>query len=91
MKNTMDRKKVIDSVITILKNLEYDNDTILIKQLASAFDLIDCVGIDIQGTESACSHPEDSLLNLSTMGDEEQTFQCMKCNEKITIPWEGDE
>ena len=84
----MDRKKVVKSAISILENLSYDNDTILVRQLASVMELIDCVGIDITGTEKPCNHPEDKLINLSTMGADKQSFQCMECNEIIYKEWE---
>ena len=79
----MDRKKVVKSAISILDNLEYDDTNILIRQLRSVMDLIDCIGIDLGGIEKPCEHPEGKLLNLTTMGDKVDKFQCMECNEII--------
>lgn len=81
----MDKKKVVDNIIGILSNAVYENDEILIRQLASANDLLDALAIEIRGLdvheEEECEHPKEDRQCLSTMGkvENELEYLCKKC------------
>jgi len=87
----MDRKNMVKTIISLLEQVDYSNEEIMIRQLASCNDLIETIALDINKNfkieTPPCEHPKDFLECLNTMGDGKThlEYKCGLCNEIIKM------
>jgi hypothetical protein len=83
----MNYQNIIQSIILNLQEIDFESKQLALRQLASAFDLLNAIAEDIYNSEDTkaemCKHPEEHRSYLRGTGKVE--FQCLQCNQHIEL------